>query len=194
MHLLRLPFRAEGDAGGAGEPKVDPPAGQKADEVSALKEQLAKLLAADAKRLDAEKKAADADAKKRGEHEQLLKVKEQEAAELADKVKGYEKAEAARLAKIDAANAKRIKEIPEIRRSLVPAALTVDALDDYLTTNWPLLKGDETSTGTRRATTGADDIALTPQIIADAAKHGMAPEKWAEILKKAGRIKPAATA
>lgn len=200
MQLLRFPFRAEGDVAGAAagaaakggvESAATEPAKGAADEAAALRAKVAEYEAKEAKRVAAEKKAADDAAKARGDHERLLAEREAEAKTLAEKLKGYEEREAARIAKVDAANAKRIKEIPEIRRTLVPAEITGDALDVYLTTNWSLLKGDDVATGTRTATGTAPGVRLTKELIADAQKHNMDPEKWAEILTKAGRLKPA---
>lgn len=193
MHpLLRLPCRAEGDNAGTGEPKVETPA---VEDVAALKAQLATLQAADAKRAADAKKATEADAKRRGDHEQLLTAKDAELATLAERVASYEKVEAARLAKVEAANAKRVKDIPEARRSLVPASLKGDELDEYITTNWALLKGDDLATGTKRATGTADldEKDVPADIAAEAARRGMAPLAWFNVLKKAGRLKAAGT-
>jgi len=196
--MRRLPFLSDSAPGG-GDPNAKP--GDKAadkapDEAAALRAKLAEYEAKEAARADAERKAAEADAKKRGDFEKLLAEKDERIGKLSE----LEKREAARIKRVGEKVEARIKSLPKDRQALIPAVLLADpdAAADYLETNWSLLSGAPAGEGTDRPAAKAapgemTDDKVPADIAAEARHHGKAPAAWYNILLKAGRIKPAAT-
>lgn len=171
-------------------------AADKPDEVAALRARVAEYEAAEAKRKADAAKAAEEEARKRGDFERLLAEKEEKLGKLAE----YEKREAARLKRIGEKNEAKLKALPKDRHSLIPDVLKADpdALADYLEANWTLLTGVPAGEGTDKPGTKPKSGDLTDEqvpadIAADARRRGMAPSAWYKILVNAGRIKQPAT-
>jgi hypothetical protein len=194
MHLLRLPTRSPDDAGGDAAAKAAADAAAKAAESAKVDRaeydkavsELAALRAAEAERAAKAKADDEAAALKRGEHEKLYGAEKERADKLAAELDGFRKAEEKRLAKIEERNKARVKEIPEDRRSLVPAALKGEDLADYLETNWALLKGDEPrAQGGQRGTPARTDMKGIPaEIAAEAPRYGKDPADWWAIVQR----------
>lgn len=184
--------------GGDPNPKAGDKAGDKApDEAAALRAKLAEYEAKDAARADAERKAAEDAAKKRGDFEKIIADKDAQIGKLSE----LEKRETARLKRVGEKVEAKIKSLPKDRQALIPAVLLADpdAAADYLETNWPLLSGQPAGEGTDRPAAKAapgemTDDKVPADIAAQARERGMAPAAWYNVLLKAGRIKPAANA
>lgn len=187
-----------GDGGGdpnkGATPKADDP--PKGDDVSALKARLAELETAAQARADADRKAQEAEAKKRGDFEKLLADKDATI----ERLSALEKREAARVKALGERMEAKIKTLPKDRQSLIPAILKADpdALAEFVETNWTILSGQPAgeSTDKPKSTPAGEmtDDKVPADIKAEAQRRGMTPLAWYNILLKAGRIKPAATA
>lgn len=179
------------------DPVIDP---KLVEENTTLKSRLAEFEAAEAQRASAKAKADEEAALKRGEAEKLYGdaktraeaaeavIKERDA-----KLAEYAAADEKRAKALDDRNAAKVKEIPEARRTLVPAILKGEDLADYLDTNWPLLTGadpEPKAAGTRRPTviTTPDSKTIPPEIVAEAAYHQQDPAVW---WKRIQRTQPA---
>lgn len=189
---MRRFFRSPDGDGGT----QDPSKGGGGDELATVKAELAKLVAANAKR-EADERAAkaaadEAEAKRRGDFEKVLAEKDAKLARLAE----LEKREEARVAKVTERNDARIKTLPKDRQALVPAALRADpdALAEWLDASWSLLSGAPAGEGSGRpaASPGSTEITddkVPADIAAEARSRGLTPAAWFKILLKAGRVK-----
>lgn len=162
---LRRFYNEDGSGGGAGGEKLDPA------ELAALRKFKADTEAAQAKIADEQRKAAEAEAKKRGEHEQLLKAKDDELGAATERLKALEARETARLDAVAKRNKERIKGLPEKFQGIVPEGLDADATASFLDKLGEAVGTEEVVVGARRAA-GKVGVNIPPACRAEFDRYG----------------------
>lgn len=156
MHLWRfLDKDGEGGDAGAGDDKgAKGAADATAQELADLRKWRQERESADAKSADEKRKADEAEALKRGEHEKVLKAKDADLTSTKAKLAEYEARETKRGEAVAAKNKARIEALPERARKLVPGGMDPDAVSAWLDEAADFLGGDEDPVrGARRAKT-----------------------------------------
>ena len=122
--------------------------------------------------------------RKQGEFQQLFEAEKQKTGELAGKAARAEQLDKV----ITESNTRRIAQLPEAMRTLVPTALPPEQVASYLDANWTLLQGaaaPDTDAGAGAgAGSGKKPIALTAEQKATAKAMGMTDEAYAKQLQQ----------
>lgn len=160
-----------------------------APDLAAIKAELdaikAERAAEVAKVAEEKRKADEAAAIARGEAETLYKSEKAKAETLEAELATFRKAEKARLAKIDASNADRVKALPDAAKALIPEGMSGEALAAHLDKVAKFVQVEGGGSEPPRARPGAKAAGeIHPDIIAHATRLKVAPAELVASVKK----------